>query len=195
VSFAIGVVLTKRYPTPPNRLAATGWQLLIGGAILLPLTAIVEGAPPALTERNLAGFAYLSMVGTALAFIVWFNGIRRLPSAAPPLLGLAAPITGAALGWVASASRWHHSSSRGSVITTAPSRMAQPPLSALLSTVCSITVVRSMTELSRLRNAPARTAVVLDTSQGGNMATPFVSGSIRSVRGADHVAMDSTHRR
>jgi probable blue pigment (indigoidine) exporter len=100
VSFAIGVVLTKRYPAPPNRLAATGWQLLMGGAILLPLTAVIEGAPPALTGRNLAGFAYLSMVCTALAFIVWFNGIRRLPPAAPPLLGLAAPITGAVLGWV-----------------------------------------------------------------------------------------------
>ncbi len=31
---------------------------------------------------------------------VWFNGIRRLPTAAPPLLGLASPITGATLGWV-----------------------------------------------------------------------------------------------
>ena len=99
VSFAIGVVLTKRYPPPSNRVAATGWQLLIGSAVLMPLTLLVEGAPPALSGRNLAGFAYLSLVGTALAFIVWFNGIRRLSPAAPPLLGLAAPITGAVLGW------------------------------------------------------------------------------------------------
>ena len=100
LSFAVGVVLTKRYPTPSNRIAATGWQLLMGGAILLPLTLIVEGAPPSLTGRNVAGFAYLSLVGTALAFILWFNGIRRLPPTAPPLLGLAAPVTGAVLGWV-----------------------------------------------------------------------------------------------
>ena len=40
------------------------------------------------------------MVGTALAFVVWFNGVRHLPAVAPPLLGLAAPITGAVLGWV-----------------------------------------------------------------------------------------------
>jgi len=99
-SFAVGVVLTKHYPTPSNRIAATGWQLLIGGAILLPLTAIAEGAPPPLTAHNVAGFMYLSLVGTALAFIIWFNGIRRLPAAAPPLLGLAAPITGAVLGWL-----------------------------------------------------------------------------------------------
>jgi probable blue pigment (indigoidine) exporter len=99
LSFAIGVVLTKRQPTPANKVAATGWQLLMGGAILLPLTAIVEGVPPSLSGRNLAGFAYLSLVGTGLAFVVWFNGIRRLPTAAPPLLGLAAPVTGAVLGW------------------------------------------------------------------------------------------------
>jgi probable blue pigment (indigoidine) exporter len=100
VSFAVGVVLTKRFPTPSSRLAATGWQLLMGGAILVPLMAVLEGAPPALTGRNVAGFAYLSLIGTALAFVLWFNGIRRLPAAAPPLLGLAAPVTGAALGWV-----------------------------------------------------------------------------------------------
>jgi probable blue pigment (indigoidine) exporter len=100
VSFAVGVVLTKRFPPPSNRIASTGWQLLIGGAILVPLTAIVEGAPPSVTAVNLAGFAYLSLVGTALAFVLWFNGIRQLPTAAPPLLNLAAPVTGAALGWI-----------------------------------------------------------------------------------------------
>ena len=99
VSFAVGVVLTKRFPAPANRLAATGWQLLMSGVILVPLTAIVEGVPPPLTGRNVAGFAYLSLAATALAFVLWFTGIRRLPTAAPPLLGLAAPVTGAALGW------------------------------------------------------------------------------------------------
>jgi probable blue pigment (indigoidine) exporter len=99
-SFTLGVVLTKRFPTPTNRLAATGWQLVIGGVALVPLAALVEGAPPTLTGTNLAGFAYLSLVCTAAAFVLWFNGIRRLPAASPPLLGLAAPITGATLGWL-----------------------------------------------------------------------------------------------
>lgn len=100
VSFAVGVVLTKRFPSPPNRLAATGWQLLLGAVLLIPLTLLVEGRPPPLTMPNLVGFTYLSLLGTALAFVLWFNGIRRLPSAAPPLLGLAAPVTGAVIGWV-----------------------------------------------------------------------------------------------
>ena len=100
VSFATGVVLTKRFPAPPNRLAATAWQLLLGGALLVPLTLLVEGSPPAFSTRNVAGFAYLSLVGTAFAFVLWFSGIRKLPTAAPPLLGLASPITGATVGWI-----------------------------------------------------------------------------------------------
>ena len=100
VAFSVGVVLTKRFPTPPNRIAATGWQLLLGAAVLVPLTLVVEGLPPAPTGRTLAGVAYLSLAATALAFVLWFTGIRRLPTQAPPLLGLASPVTGAAMGWL-----------------------------------------------------------------------------------------------
>ena len=100
VSFALGVALTGSLARPANRLLSTGWQLLIGGAITLPLALLTEGAPPAITIEHLAGSAYLSGVATALAFVLWFDGIRRLPSTTPPLLGLAAPFTGALLGWL-----------------------------------------------------------------------------------------------
>ena len=100
VAFALGVVLTKRFPAPVSRVATTGWQLLIAATLLVPLALVVEGAPPALSAANVAGFAYLSLAGTAVAFLLWFDGIGRLPVAAPPLLGLAAPLTGATLGWV-----------------------------------------------------------------------------------------------
>jgi len=99
-SFALGVVLTKQFPAPPNRAAATGWQLSMAGAVLLPVAVVVEGAPPHLTSANLGGFAYLSIAATGVAFLLWFEGIRVLPAPAPPLLGLAAPVTGAALGWL-----------------------------------------------------------------------------------------------
>jgi probable blue pigment (indigoidine) exporter len=99
VSFATGVVLTKRF-APSNRLGSTGWQLALAGVVLVPFAFAVEGAPADITGRNVGGFVYLSLVATAAAFLLWFNGIRRLPTAAPPLLGLGAPITGALLGWV-----------------------------------------------------------------------------------------------
>jgi probable blue pigment (indigoidine) exporter len=99
-SFAGGVVLTRHWPAPGDRVAAAGRQMLISAALLLPLTVAVEGLPAGLTARNLLGFGYLSLVATGAAFLLWFAGIRRLPVAGPPLIGLAAPLTGAALGWV-----------------------------------------------------------------------------------------------
>lgn len=100
LSFAAGVVLTKRWPTDPaHRVSAIGWQLLVSGALLLPLALAVDGLPPAPDAAALVGIAHLSLVGTALAFVLWFHGIRSLPTAAPPLLGLAAPVTGVVLGW------------------------------------------------------------------------------------------------
>ena len=171
VSFAIGVVLTRRYPAPPSRLAATGWQLLMGGAILLPLTAVFEGAPPALTGRNLAGFAYLSIVGTALAFMVWFNGIRRLPPAAPPLLGLAAPITGAVLGWVVLGQSLEPLQLIGFAIT--------------IGAIAYGASLRSVAVVDRRSwNASARATVVATRRKEKTWLLPFVSGSIRSVPGA-----------
>lgn len=100
VSFSIGIVLTKSFPAPQNRLAATGWQLLIGAVVLVPLAVLIEGAPTQPSPMNVLGFAYLSLIATGVAFALWFNGINRLPISAPPLLALAAPITGAALGWI-----------------------------------------------------------------------------------------------
>ena len=100
VAFSMATVLTKRFPAPPHRAAATGWQLLLGGAVLLPLALAVEGQPPVLTATNVLGFLWLSIGCTGVAFLVWYDGVRRLPTPAPPLLGLAAPVTGATLGWL-----------------------------------------------------------------------------------------------
>lgn len=100
LSFAAGVVLTRRLPAPADRITDTGWQLTLAGVVLIPLALVVEGAPPSLEVRNIVGFTYLAVVGTAVAFALWFRGIARLAPVAPPLLGLAAPMTGALLGWV-----------------------------------------------------------------------------------------------
>jgi probable blue pigment (indigoidine) exporter len=99
-SFALGVVLTTRFGAPRHRIAATGWQLLVAAAFLVPLALAVDGPPSVPTPANVAGYLHLSVVATAGAFLVWFRGIADLPVAAPPLLGLAAPVTGATLGWI-----------------------------------------------------------------------------------------------
>jgi probable blue pigment (indigoidine) exporter len=101
VVMAAGVVLSKRWSSPAPLLATTGWQLAAGGLLLLPVAALVEGPPPAaLTAGNLAGYAYLTFVGSALAYALWFRGIRALPPTTVTFLGLLSPLVATALGWL-----------------------------------------------------------------------------------------------
>ncbi len=100
VSFSIGVVLTRKLRVGGDRITTTGIQLLLGAVVVAPLAVVIEGGAPPITGANLAGIAYVSLFATGAAFVVWFTGIPRLPSQAPPVLGLAAPIVGAVLGWV-----------------------------------------------------------------------------------------------
>jgi probable blue pigment (indigoidine) exporter len=100
VVMATGVVLAKRWRSPAPPLATTGWQLVAGGLVLLPVLAVVEGLPPALTMTNVAGYAYLSIIGAALAYHLWFLGIRALSPTNVTFLGLLSPVVATALGWL-----------------------------------------------------------------------------------------------
>jgi probable blue pigment (indigoidine) exporter len=101
-SMALGLVLTKRWGRPDvSLLTSTGWQLTAGGLLLAPVALVAEGPPPALTSTNIAGYAYLSIVGTALAYSIWFWGLERLPAARLSLLGLFSPVVATVVGWAA----------------------------------------------------------------------------------------------
>ena len=97
---ALGLVLTRRWQPPVGLLASTSWQLLGGAVVLLPLTWVIEGLPLAsLTATNLAGYAWLSTVGTAGAYLVWFRGVQRLPVSRSSVLGLLSPLVATGVGW------------------------------------------------------------------------------------------------
>jgi uncharacterized membrane protein len=95
----VGVVLTKRWGRPVSLLTMTGWQLTAGGLLLLPTALLAEGLPPTVSTENVAGYAYLSLVGGALAYWLWFRGVERLPAASVSLLGLLSPLVAAVVGW------------------------------------------------------------------------------------------------
>jgi probable blue pigment (indigoidine) exporter len=100
VVMATGVVLAKRWRSPAPPLATTGWQLIAGGLVLLPAMALVEGLPPVLTVANVAGYAYLSVIGAAFAYTLWFRGIHALSPTNVTFLGLLSPLVATALGWL-----------------------------------------------------------------------------------------------
>ncbi|GAA2797902.1 MULTISPECIES: EamA family transporter [Kitasatospora] len=101
VVMATGVVLAKRWTSPAPLLATTGWQLTAGGLLLVPVTLLVEGPPPShLTGANLLGYGYLALIGAAIAYGLWFRGLRALPPTSVTFLGLLSPVVATALGWL-----------------------------------------------------------------------------------------------
>ncbi|HEY3486398.1 MAG TPA: EamA family transporter [Ilumatobacteraceae bacterium] len=100
-SMATGVVLTKRWGRPVPLPAFTSWQLLAGGLLLMPLSLAVEGAPPALSASNIAGFAWLASGGGAIAYMLWFRGVARVPVGQVSLLGIMSPLVATFAGWLA----------------------------------------------------------------------------------------------
>lgn len=96
--FSLGIVLVKRWKPPVDMLTFTSWQLVAGGLAILPVALVVEGAPPAVDAPAVAGYLYIGVVGTVVAYAVWFTGIGRLPATAVALVGLLNPVSGTVIG-------------------------------------------------------------------------------------------------
>lgn len=96
---ATGNYLTRRWQPALPLLAFTGWQLLVGGLLLLPLAWLVDPPLPSLSLGQLLGYAYLSLFGALLAYGLWFRGIARLAPVAVSSLGLLSPLVAVVLGW------------------------------------------------------------------------------------------------
>lgn len=102
LSMASGIVLTKRWGRPEGvtLLTFTGWQLTAGGLFLLPITLLGEALPSRLTWENVGGFAYLSIIGALIAYVLWFRGLSRLPALAASFLSFTSPLCATILGYL-----------------------------------------------------------------------------------------------
>lgn len=100
ISMAFGTVLSRKFQAPVPALTFTAWQLTAGGLLLLPLTLATEPALPRLDARAAFGFVWLSLIGGAVTYYLWFRGIARLGPARIAPLGLFSPIAATALGVV-----------------------------------------------------------------------------------------------
>ncbi|MFF4319943.1 EamA family transporter [Streptomyces sp. NPDC001568] len=102
-SMGAGTVMTKRWGRPEGvgPLAMTGWQLTAGGLVIIPIAALIEGAPPALDGKAFLGYGYMMLINTGIAYWLWFRGIGRLSATSVTLLGPLSPLTAAIIGWAA----------------------------------------------------------------------------------------------
>ncbi|MFT5592486.1 MAG: putative blue pigment (indigoidine) exporter [Oceanicoccus sp.] len=103
MSMGLGTYFSRHWhdqaPSIPL-IAFTGWQLALGGFMLVPFAWFFDPVLPQLTTVQLSAYFYLAVVGTLLTYLLWFKGVRQLPPAAVSSLGLLSPISAIVLGWV-----------------------------------------------------------------------------------------------
>lgn len=100
VSMATGVVLTKRWGRPVSLIVFTGWQLIAGGIVLVAIVAATSPSLPSFDGGSVFGLAWLGVVGTALAYVIWFRGIATFTETwRVSILGLLSPLVAVTIGW------------------------------------------------------------------------------------------------
>jgi drug/metabolite transporter (DMT)-like permease len=96
IGFGFGTVWTKRTAWPLDMTALTGWQLLVGAVPLVLVWLVVE--PPFALARldgaHWAAIAYMALIGNALAYLVWFRLVHRLPATVAGIGSLVVPCVG-----------------------------------------------------------------------------------------------------
>jgi len=127
VAMSAGVVLTRRWGRPVGAVPFAGWQLTAGGLFLLPIALIVEGAPPHLSIEAFGGYTWLGLVGTLLAYALWFRGIGELPVVAVSFLVLLSPIVATTIGWAVLGQRLTATQAVGFALTLLAVLAAQIP--------------------------------------------------------------------
>jgi probable blue pigment (indigoidine) exporter len=99
-AMGVGTYLARRWQVQLSIFAFTGWQLTLGGLMLVPLAAWLEPPIVHVDLQALFGFSYLCIAGALIAYVLWFRGIVTLSPIAVASLGLLSPISAAVLGWI-----------------------------------------------------------------------------------------------
>ena len=93
MSWAAGTVFLKRLPTDATPLPFATWQLIIGGGCVVAGMLLFEGVPTprALSAPTLVSFAYHALLGQALASVLWFEVVTKIPAGTAALGTLTVP--------------------------------------------------------------------------------------------------------
>ncbi|WP_238402377.1 DMT family transporter [Cellulomonas sp. H30R-01] len=161
---SVGFVLATRWADGVDVVSSTAWQLVAGGLVLVPFAIAVEGAPPALDGRAVLGFAYVSLVATAVAYLAWFSGLRRLPAGTVGLVGLLNPVAGVLVGVLVAGEHLGPLQVTGIVVVLAGVVLGQPAVDRLL------------------RDRRARGGAPESGPESGGVPQPAVEGGPHGVR-------------
>lgn len=96
---AISNLLAKRWGSGVHPLSMTAVPMLLGALCIAPVAALVEAPLAAAYDApGLLALAYLAVVGSALAFTVYYWLLRRMSVLTLSLITYTAPVVAVALG-------------------------------------------------------------------------------------------------
>jgi drug/metabolite transporter (DMT)-like permease len=99
VSWALGVVLLKRFALPVPTAALTGWMMLAGGApIVVGAVALEHGRWRPLSTAAALGLVYCVVVAFMFCYWAWNRLVLMVPVAVSSVSALATPVVGVASG-------------------------------------------------------------------------------------------------
>ncbi|QSW99127.1 DMT family transporter [Haloterrigena alkaliphila] len=102
-AFALGSVLTRRIDATLPIEAMEAWSM-IGGALLMHVISLALGEPiepSTWTHPEAIGaLAYLSLVASAVGFLLYFDLLERLGAVEINMVSYVAPIVAALVGWL-----------------------------------------------------------------------------------------------
>ena len=100
VAITAGTLLGRRLGAL-DLAVASGWHFVLGGVFLAVWAAVAEGSPVIdWTPRFVGALAFLSLVGTAGAFLVWFAESLRSPLGLLAAWTFLVPVVGVVLAAV-----------------------------------------------------------------------------------------------
>jgi drug/metabolite transporter (DMT)-like permease len=96
VSWAAGTVYLKWAQIDADPMAVVVWQLVVGLVVTVAGAFVVEGSLHLwpVHPRALWALAFSGLVGSAFAYLLWFEIVRRLPATAASLGVLSVPVVG-----------------------------------------------------------------------------------------------------
>lgn len=96
ITWAIATVYLKLVRIPGDLLSMTAWQVAFAALVLAAATLAFQG-PPVLemaATPSVAAVIFNGIVGTGIAYFIWFRIVERLPAATASLGMLAVPPIG-----------------------------------------------------------------------------------------------------
>lgn len=99
-SMAAGTVYSRKWRGDTPLLTFTAWQLTAGGLLLLPAAWWFGSGLPSMSLASLAGLAWLTLIGAALSYVLWFNGVGRLAPSTVSAMGFLSPLVAVSAGWM-----------------------------------------------------------------------------------------------